>query len=79
MKWLTEKGFIINPNNTGKSALHSMKKDELLDFAWDLIESYNMAINLGNELQNQVEYLENLLIKTREQAGIIRTGEGEQF
>lgn len=66
-------------NKTGKTSLRAMKKDELTEFCWSIIQHYNVAVNRGDELQTQIDYLERLLFKTREQAGIIRTGEGEQF
>ena len=65
-------------NKSGKTSLRAMNKDELLEFCWTVIQHYNVAVNRGDELQTQIDYLENLLIKTREQAGNIRTGEGEQ-
>jgi len=55
-----------------KTAYHNMSKSELVDFAWQLKNNYN-------ELRSLFEYQEKLLTLTREQAGIIRTGEGEQF
>lgn len=65
-------------NKTGKTSLRAMKKDELLEFCWMVIQHYNEATRRAYELQTQIDYLENLIIKTREQAGNIRTGEGEQ-
>lgn len=55
-----------------KTAYHNMSKSQLVDFAWELKNNYN-------ELRSLFEYQEKLLALTREQAGIIRTGEGEQF
>ena len=66
-------------NKTGKTSLRAMNKEELTEFCWSIIQHYNVAVNRGDELQRQIDYLENLLIKTREQAGNIRTGEGEQY
>ena len=66
-------------NKTGKTSLRAMKKDELLEFCWSLVQHYNVAVNRGDELQTQIDYLERLLFKTREQANTIRTGEGEQY
>ena len=66
-------------NKTGKTSLRAMKKDELLEFCWTVIQHYNVAVNRGDELQRQIDYLEKLLTLTREQAGNIRTGEGEQI
>lgn len=55
-----------------KTAYHNMSKSELVDFAWQLKNDYN-------ELRSLFEYQEKLLVLTREQAGIIRTGIGEQI
>lgn len=69
-------------NKATKTSLHAMRKSELIDFTWNLIQHYNEAVENGNALQAQVErdiaFLERLLSKVREQAGNIRTGEGEQ-
>lgn len=69
-------------NKATRTSLHAMRKSELIDFTWDLIQHYNEAIRNADALQAQVErdiaFLERLLLKTREQAGNIRTGEGEQ-
>ena len=69
-------------NKATRTSLHAMRKSELIDFTWDLIQHYNEAIRNADALQAQVErdiaFLERLLSKTREQAGNIRTGEGEQ-
>lgn len=54
-----------------KTAYHNMSKSDLVDFAWQLKNDYN-------ELRSLFEYQEKLLVLTREQAGNIRTGEGEQ-
>jgi hypothetical protein len=64
-----------------KSSLNTlklMKKDELTEFCWSIIQHYNVAVNRGDELQRQIDYLEKLIATIREQAGNIRTGEGEQ-
>ena len=66
-------------NKTGKTSLRAMKKDELLEFCWTVIQHYNEATRRADELQTQINHLERLLFKVREQAGNIRTGEGEQF
>ena len=55
-----------------KTAYHNMSKSELVDFAWQLKNDYN-------KLRSLFEYQEKLLVLTREQAGIIRTGIGEQI
>ena len=69
-------------NKATKTSLHAMRKSELIDFTWNLIQHYNEAIRNADALQAQVErdiaFLERLLSKVREQAGNIRTGEGEQ-
>jgi hypothetical protein len=65
-------------NKTGKTSLRAMKKDELTEFCWSIIQHYNVAVNRGDELQRQIDYLEKLIATIREQAGNIRTGEGEQ-
>jgi hypothetical protein len=49
-----------------------MSKSDLVDFAWQLKNDYN-------ELRSLFEYQEKLLVLTREQAGNIRTGIGEQI
>ena len=73
----------IKMNKATRTSLHAMRKSELIDFTWNLIQHYNEAIRNKDALQAQVErdiaFLERLLSKTREQAGNIRTGEGEQF
>lgn len=55
-----------------KTAYHNMSKSDLVDFAWQLKNDYN-------ELRSLFEYQEKLLTLTREQAGNIRTGVGEQY
>ena len=55
-----------------KTAYHNMSKSDLVDFAWQLKNDYN-------KLRSLFEYQEKLLVLTREQAGIIRTGIGEQI
>ena len=66
-------------NKSTKTALHAMRKSVLIDFTWNLIQHYNEATRRADELQTQIDYLERLLFKTREQANTIRTGEGEQY
>ena len=66
-------------NRTGKASLRAMKKDELTEFCWSIILHYNVAVSRGDELQKQIDYLEKLIVTIREQAGIIRTGVGEQY
>ena len=66
-------------NKTGKTSLRAMKKDELTEFCWTVIQHYNEATRRADELQTQINHLERLLFKVREQANTIRTGEGEQF
>jgi prefoldin subunit 5 len=66
-------------NKSTKTALHAMRKAELIDFTWNLIQHYNEATRRADELQTQIEHLERLLFKVREQANTIRTGEGEQY
>ena len=56
----------------GKRGLYAMKKDELVEHCWSLTKRYN-------ELRSICDYQERLLVLTREQAGIIRTGIGEQI
>jgi hypothetical protein len=55
-----------------------MRKSELVDFAWQLKEEYNELLRRVEDLQMMKDHLERLLLMTREQAGNIRTGEGEQ-
>ena len=66
-------------NKSTKTALHAMRKVELIDFTWNLVQHYNEATRRADELQTQINHLERLLFKVREQANTIRTGEGEQF
>ena len=61
-----------------KTAYHNMRKSELVDFAWQLKEEYNELLRRVEDLQMMKDHLERLLLMTREQAGNIRTGEGEQ-
>ena len=62
-----------------KRAYHNMRKSELVDFAWQLKEEYNELLRRVEDLQMMKDHLERLLLMTREQAGIIRTGVGEQY
>jgi hypothetical protein len=52
-------------NKTGKTSLHAMSKTELTEFCWNLVQHYNVAVNRGDELQTQVDYLEKLIIGMR--------------
>jgi hypothetical protein len=65
-------------NKATRTSLHAMRKSELIDFTWNLIQHYNEALRRSDDLEMMKDYLERLLLKTREQAGNIRTGEGEQ-
>jgi len=65
-------------NKATRTSLHAMRKSELIDFTWNLIQHYNEALRRSDDLQMMKDYLERMLLKTREQAGNIRTGEGEQ-
>ena len=47
-------------NKTSKTALYAMKKDELVEFAWNMVNSYN-------ESQRERIYLESIIIKQGEQ------------
>ena len=62
-----------------KTAYHNMSKSQLVDFAWQLKEEYNELLRRVEDLQMMKDHLEIMLLKTREQAGIIRTGVGEQY
>jgi hypothetical protein len=66
-------------NKATRTSLHAMRKSELIDFTWNIIQHYNEATRRADELQTQIEHLERLLFKVREQAGNIRTGVGEQY
>ena len=52
-------------NKTGKTSLHAMNKTELIEFCWTLVQHYNVAVNRGDELQTQIDYLEKLIINMR--------------
>lgn len=66
-------------NKATRTSLHAMRKSELIDFTWNLIRHYNEATRRVEDLQMMKDHLERLLLMTREQAGIIRTGIGEQI
>ena len=66
-------------NKATRTSLHAMRKSELIDFTWNLIRHYNEATRRVEDLQMMKDHLEIMLLKTREQAGNIRTGEGEQL
>ena len=66
-------------NKATRTSLHAMRKSELIDFTWNLIHHYNEALRRSDDLQMMKDHLEIMLLKTREQAGIIRTGIGEQI
>ena len=65
-------------NKATRTSLHAMRKSELIDFTWNIIQHYNAATMRVEDLEMMKDNLERLLLKTREQAGNIRTGEGEQ-
>ena len=65
-------------NKATRTSLHAMRKSELIDFTWNLIHHYNEALRRSDDLQMMKDQLERMLLKTREQASNIRTGEGEQ-
>ena len=65
-------------NKATRTSLHAMRKSELIDFTWNIIQHYNESTRRVEDLQMMKDQLERLLLKTREQAGNIRTGEGEQ-
>ena len=52
-------------NKTGKTSLRAMNKTELIEFCWTLVQHYNVAVNRGDELQTQIDYLEKLIIGMR--------------
>ena len=66
-------------NKATRTSLHAMRKSELIDFTWNLIQHYNEATRRVEDLQMMKDHLERLLLMTREQANTIRTGEGEQY
>lgn len=66
-------------NKATRTSLHAMRKAELIDFTWNIIQHYNESTRRVEDLQMMKDHLERLLLKTREQAGNIRTGEGEQY
>jgi len=66
-------------NKATRTSLHAMRKSELIDFTWNLIRHYNEATRRVEDLEMMKDNLERLLLKTREQAGTIRTGVGEQY
>jgi hypothetical protein len=66
-------------NKATRTSLHAMRKSELIDFTWNLIQHYNEATRRVEDLQMMKDHLEIMLLKTREQAGNIRTGIGEQI
>ena len=66
-------------NKATRTSLHAMRKSELIDFTWNIIQHYNEATRRVEDLEMMKDQLERLLLKTREQAGIIRTGVGEQY
>lgn len=66
-------------NKATRTSLHAMRKSELIDFTWNLIQHYNEATRRVEDLQMMKDSLEVVLLKTREQAGNIRTGVGEQY
>ncbi len=65
-------------NKATRTSLHAMRKSELIDFTWNIIQHYNESTRRVEDLEMMKDHLERLLLKTREQAGNIRTGEGEQ-
>lgn len=66
-------------NRATRTSLHAMRKSELIDFTWMLIQHYNESTRRVDDLEMMKDNLERLLLKTREQAGNIRTGIGEQY
>jgi hypothetical protein len=52
-------------NKTGKTSLQAMSKTELTEFCWTLVQHYNVAVNRGDELQTQIDYLEKFIINMR--------------
>jgi hypothetical protein len=42
-----------------------MNKTELIEFCWTLVQHYNVAVNRGDELQTQIDYLEKFIINMR--------------
>lgn len=66
-------------NKATRTSLHAMRKSELIDFTWNLIQHYNEATRRVEDLQMMKDSLEVVLLKTREQVGDIRTGVGEQY
>ena len=42
-------------NKTSKSALYAMKKDELVEFAWNIVKAYNQS-------QEERDYQHKLLL-----------------
>ena len=65
-------------NKATRTSLHAMRKSELIDFTWNIIQHYNESTRRVEDLEMMKDTLERLLLRTREQAGNIRTGEGEQ-
>ena len=65
-------------NKSTRTSLHAMRKNELVEFAFLLVRHYNELCRRVDDLEMMKDHYERLLIKTREQAGNIRTGEGEQ-
>lgn len=66
-------------NKATRTSLHAMRKSELIDFTWNIIQHYNESTRRVEDLEMMKDTLERLLLRTREQAGIIRTGVGEQY